>query len=140
MSKDAIDMGRRRFGELLVLGTAAAALGWPASALAANSSAPSTVIKATNALKFVPAKVTVKAGDTVTWQNASVLVHTVTDDPAKAARSEDVALPEGAAPFNSGNIKPKGSFTHTFTVPGTYRYFCIPHEGAKMLGEVIVTP
>lgn len=37
-------------------------------------------------------------------------------------------------------MDPKTTFEHTFAVPGTYRYFCIPHEGAKMQGTVIVRP
>jgi plastocyanin len=28
---------------------------------------------------------------------------------------------------------------HTFDVPGTYQYFCIPHEMAGMTGTVVVT-
>ncbi len=50
----------------------------------------------------------------------------------------DVALPVGAKPFNSGNLKPGQAYRHTFTVPGRYRYFCVPHEGAGMIGEVVV--
>lgn len=75
---------------------------------------------------------------TVRSQNASVLVHTVTDDPNLVAKEADYALPDGAEPFNSGNLEPKESYEHTFTVPGTHRYFCIPHEAAKMIGEVVV--
>lgn len=103
-----------------------------------HAAEPAVVIKLINKLKFVPAQITVKVGDTVRWQNASVLVHTVTDDPNLVAKEADYALPDGAEPFNSGNLKPKESYEHTFTVPGTYRYFCIPHEAAKMIGEVVV--
>ncbi|QBQ54317.1 plastocyanin/azurin family copper-binding protein [Nitrosococcus wardiae] len=77
-------------------------------------------------------------GETVPWESQSVLVHTVTAVPAKAARAEDVALPRGAEPFNSGLLGPGETFQHTFTVKGTYRYFCIPHEAAGMVGEVII--
>jgi plastocyanin len=47
-------------------------------------------------------------------------------------------LPKAASAFDSGNLDPKETFEHTFDVPGTYRYFCIPHEGTKMYGTVIV--
>lgn len=100
---------------------------------------PATVIKLTDELKFTPSKVTVKAGDTVQWKNVSVLVHTVTDDAKLAAKTADYALPKGAKPFNSGNIAPKGNYEHTFTVPGTYKYYCIPHEATGMVAEVAVT-
>jgi len=83
--------------------------------------------------------VTVKVGDTVQWQNDSVLVHTVTDDPDLVANQVDYALPEGARPFDSGGLEPAATFAHTFTQPGTYKYFCIPHEAAGMIAEVIVT-
>lgn len=96
------------------------------------------VVTMDNMLKFIPAQVTIASGATVAWRNTSLLVHTVTADPDKAARPESTALPEDAAPFDSGDIVPDGTFSHRFTVPGTYRYFCIPHEGAAMIGTVVV--
>ncbi|MFQ5934045.1 MAG: plastocyanin/azurin family copper-binding protein [Dehalococcoidia bacterium] len=47
---------------------------------------------------------------------------------------------ERGEPFDSGNIDLEGTFRHAFEAPGTYRYFCIPHEGAAMAGEVVVKP
>jgi len=101
---------------------------------------PAAEITITNTLKFLPPVVTITVGQTVRWNNTSLLVHTVTADSALVANLDNVALPKGAAPFNSGNIQSKGTFEHTFTVPGMYRYFCIPHEAAKMNGEIIVKP
>lgn len=100
---------------------------------------PAAIVTMSNKLKFQPATVTVKAGETVRWHNKSVLVHTVTANPELAAKARDVALPDGAKPFNSGNLKPKATFEHKFTVPGTYKYFCIPHEAAGMVATVVVT-
>ncbi|SMF26376.1 plastocyanin [Tistlia consotensis] len=105
----------------------------------ARAAGPGVVVKLTDELKFAPASVTVKVGDAVEWRNDSVLVHTVTDDPQKAAKAADSALPEGARPFGSGNLKPGATYKRTFTVPGTYRYFCIPHEAAGMVATVQVT-
>ncbi len=102
--------------------------------------APDAVVGMTNTLRFEPDTVRVPVGGTVEWRNTSLLVHTVTGDPAKATLEGSARLPEGAEPFDSGNLEPKATFRHTFTVPGTYGYFCIPHEGAKMKGVVIVTP
>lgn len=107
---------------------------------AAKKKAPAATVTMTDDLAFKPKQVTIHVGQAVEWRNDSVLVHTVTADPEIAARAADVALPDGAEPFDSGNVKPKGTFRHTFTTPGTYRYFCIPHEAAGMVGEVIVTP
>jgi len=101
---------------------------------------PAAVVEMTNTLIFTPDTVRIKAGTTVEWRNTSLLVHTVTADPDLATLAESVQLPEGAKPFNSGNLDVKATFRHTFDVPGTYLYFCIPHEGAKMRGLVIVEP
>jgi uncharacterized membrane protein len=66
--------------------------------------------------------------------------HTVTADARRAAKGKEVVLPPGAAPFDSGEIAAGGSFRHTFTVPGTYKYICVPHAEFGMVGEVIVQP
>ena len=89
---------------------------------------------------FEPKTLTIHAGETLEWRNTSFIWHTVTADPHLAQRPQDVLLPPGALPFDSGKLDPKGTFRHTFTVPGTYRYFCQPHELNGMLGEVIVEP
>ncbi|MBD3345169.1 MAG: hypothetical protein GF401_08925 [Chitinivibrionales bacterium] len=56
----------------------------------------------------------------------------------KANDPKNVALPKGAKPFDSGTMQPGEEYRHTFTTAGLYRYFCIPHEKAGMVGEVIV--
>lgn len=108
--------------------------------VASCASAKTVDVTLTNTLKFEPAKVVIHIGDTECWHNASVLMHTVTDLPELAAKAANVALPKGAEPFNFGNLQPKANFKHRFTVAGTYRYFCIPHEAAGMLGEIVVLP
>jgi plastocyanin len=90
--------------------------------------------------RFDPARVTVRVGQTVEWTNSSEMVHTVTADPEKAADRDNVRLPEAAQTFDSGDIEPGETFRHTFTVPGSYRYVCLPHEDQGMIGEVEVRP
>lgn len=104
------------------------------------SAPPAVVITMTDHRTFVPNTVTITAGQTVEWHNTSHLVHTVTGDPARAALPQDAALPPGAQPFHSGPLQPGAAFRHTFTVPGTYKYFCMPHEASNMTGQVHVTP
>ncbi|WP_022836851.1 cupredoxin domain-containing protein [Salisaeta longa] len=94
----------------------------------------------TNTLKFRADTVTVTVGETVQWKNTSVIAHTVTADPAEATLEASVRLPDGAEPFDSGMMDAGATFRHTFTVPGTYGYFCKPHEVTKMRGVVIVKP
>ncbi|MDQ7019590.1 MAG: plastocyanin/azurin family copper-binding protein [Robiginitomaculum sp.] len=127
----------RTFPRLVLL--AACSTLWLTASQAWAGDATKTVMM-NDAMKFVPASVTIHAGDTVEWKNGSVLIHTVTADASLASDTANVHLPAGATPFNSGNIEAKGTFSHTFTTPGTYKYFCIPHEGVGMVGEVVVQP
>ncbi len=100
--------------------------------------AEEAAVRMTNSLKYVPDEVTIRVGQTVVWTNASSVFHTVTDDPALAKDRGHAQLPEGAQPFNSGNIAPGEVFRYTFEASGTYVYFCIPHEAVGMVGKVIV--
>ncbi|HYM75589.1 MAG TPA: copper-containing nitrite reductase [Candidatus Dormibacteraeota bacterium] len=89
---------------------------------------------------FVPAAITVNAGDKVVWKNSSPVIHNVVDDASKALSVVDVKLPSGARPFDSGLLQPGQSFSRVFTEPGIYRYVCTLHEGSGMKGVVIVRP
>lgn len=89
---------------------------------------------------FDPAIVTIKAGDTVEWRNASWVSHTVTNDPSMAAVPNDAALPAGALAFDSGEIPAGEVYARVFTEPGTYRYFCRYHEDDGMVATIIVEP
>ena len=100
---------------------------------------PAIVVRMTDSKTFEPKSITVKAGDTVLWKNESKMTHSVTDEPALAVTAEDAALPPNAKEFNSGLLAPGKDYSYTFTVPGTYRYFCIPHEQVGMLGTVVVS-
>lgn len=101
--------------------------------------APAAVVHMTSQNKFVPATVTIKAGQSVKWVNDDAATHTVTTDPSQVANEDDVQTPRGAKPFNSNSVGKGKSFEQKFEVPGTYQYACAPHEGDKMLGKVVVT-
>ncbi|CAN5262223.1 hypothetical protein BH11PSE2_BH11PSE2_18370 [soil metagenome] len=88
---------------------------------------------------FEPAEVTIKVGDSVEWNNRSVVTHTITCDPAKATVAGNGTLPEGAKPFDSGDLQQNTPWSQVFTVAGTYKYFCKEHETMPMVGTVIVT-
>jgi len=99
------------------------------------------VVTMTDSLQFVPKKITIEAGQTVLWKNKpSEIAHTVTCDPGLAEDKDNVQLPEGAKTFNSGEMQPGDTFTHTFKTAGEYTYFCIPHEAAGMVARVTVKP
>ena len=89
---------------------------------------------------FEPEVVHIRAGQTVEWRNTALITHNVSDDTAKAANPNDASVPAGATPFDSGDLKAGNVYSQTFTVPGTYKYFCKHHESDMMLGTVIVDP
>ncbi|WP_375482255.1 cupredoxin family copper-binding protein [uncultured Mycobacterium sp.] len=72
---------------------------------------------------FVPAKLSVAAGSTVTWTNRDEEPHTV-------------AASDGS--FHSPGMGAQASYSHTFSAPGTVDYICSIHP--FMRGTVVVTP
>jgi len=114
----------------------AVAIGTPATAIAG----PAVVIKMTDKPPmFEPKQVSIKLGQTVQWVNNAETLHSVTADPDSAQKPGDVSLPPGAKPFDSGFMKPGATFDYTFTVPGTYKYLCLPHEKDGMIGTIVVS-
>ena len=104
----------------------------------------STVVMS-EGMVFEPRELTVKVGDLVTWKNEAKDAHTVT--------AEEDSLPDGAAYFASGDANSEDAarglvaegligegqtFATTFLTPGTYRYYCIPHESQGMRGTIVV--
>lgn len=102
--------------------------------------APAAVVKMTDKPPmFKPLKVAIKVGQTVEWVNNAETLHSVTTDPDSAQKAGDVSSPPGTQPFDSGFMKPGMTFDYKFTVPGTYKYLCLPHEKDGMVGYVIVS-
>jgi plastocyanin len=42
-------------------------------------------------------------------------------------------------PFASKGMEEGSTFSHTFSVKGTYKYICVYHEAMGMVGTVIVS-
>ena len=99
---------------------------------------PGAAVVEMSGYSFVPARLEVRAGQTVEWRNASFFTHTVTCDPAKAKDPRHIELPAGAEAFDSGRIPPGEIWRRSFPAPGTYRCVCLPHEEDGMLGTVVV--
>lgn len=93
-------------------------------------------------LRFDPEEIRIPPGTTITWLNDSPMPHTATGDPEQnpvaETHPEYIALPEGAEPWGSDLLQPGESYSHTFTVPGEYRYICIPHVLSGMRGTIRV--
>lgn len=105
-----------------------------------DSKSTDPIVEMTENLTYKPSKLTIQVGETVTWRNPSSVVHTVTADPSLAANKKHAALPANAEPFNSGDIQPGNNYKRRFDIQGRYKYFCIPHEMAGMVAEIIVEP
>ncbi len=117
-----------------------AAPGSSAHASSAAAKGPAvTVLMQGDSMRFSPATVTIHRGQTVEWQNlSSTQTHNVVDDPSLVTNPADAKLPKGTKPFSSALLREGSTYEHTFTVPGTYRYACTPHEIDRMVGTVIV--
>lgn len=119
-------------------GGGAEASGGSASAGASDpgsGGATGTTVRMVDGNAFDPEHLTVRLGERVTWENAAASVHTVTCDPDNPMLVEHV-LPDGAEIFNSGNVAPGESFSHTFDVAGDYTYSCMLH--LPMVGHLTV--
>jgi plastocyanin len=96
------------------------------------------VVDMNDQLAFDPKQIEVAAGEKVTWKNVGKVAHTVTADKSKVADPSLVSVPAGTEEWDSGFVGEGESFSRSFEKPGTYRYVCIPHEGAGMVGSVVV--
>ena len=69
---------------------------------------------------FTPADTQVSVGTTVVWTNNDDIPHTVVDADHK---------------WKSSALDTGDEFSHTFTEPGTFEYFCSlhPHMTAKII-------
>ncbi|WP_096391373.1 cupredoxin domain-containing protein [Halopenitus persicus] len=94
---------------------------------------------------FEPKTATIESGETVRWTNESDVQHTVT--------AYTDGIPDESTYFASGGFRserasrnrisdgltaPGEYYEHTFDHPGTYEYYCIPHESSGMVGTIRV--
>ena len=95
----------------------------PSASATAGSPAPQggTAVSISD-FKFNPPTLTVPVGATVTWTNQDEEPHTV-------------AAKDGS--FHSPGLDTHGSYSFTFTAPGSFDYVCSIHP--FMTGKVVVT-
>lgn len=86
---------------------------------------------------FDPVGLYVEPGETITWKIV-VPPHSSTaykkgNGPASVTR-----IPKGAKAWDSGLLSQKGAtFQYTFSVKGTYDYFCTPHKSLGMVARIV---
>lgn len=96
------------------------------------------------ALAFLPGKITIDEGDSVTWTNQGE-PHTITFLGPYSSPPANPTAPQGGPSFDgstfvsSGFMQPGQKFTLTFTKAGTYAYFCVLHA-PEMSGVIVVQP
>jgi plastocyanin len=113
---------RRTFFSVIAAGAlvvAATACGGSSSSSTSKTVPPNAgaVVDVKN-IAFNPATVSIKAGQTVAWKFEDNVAHNVTGE---GFRSSDLT---------------SGTFLHTFSSAGVYKYLCTIHSG--MNGEVDV--
>lgn len=98
-----------------------------------------------NEYKYVPANITVKAGDGIRWIMVSGAPHNVAFDPATIPANVKSQLsanmPNQISEFSSPMmINANETYTMSFAnIPaGTYPYFCTPHLAMNMRGVITV--
>jgi len=89
-------------------------------AVALPVAAAQTHVVVIDGVRYEPASITVKRGDTVVWRNNDPFPHTVT----------------AAKQFDSGSIAAGGQWKYVARKPGTFEYLCTLHP--NMTGTLVV--
>ncbi|KAL1561118.1 plastocyanin-like [Salvia divinorum] len=120
----------RDFG-LAVAATAASAV------IASNALALDVILGSDDGgLVFVPQNFEVASGEKIVFTNNAGYPHNVVFD------EDEVPAGVDAAKISMGEedlLNAKGeTYSVTLTAPGTYSFYCSPHQGAGMVGKVTV--
>lgn len=113
---------RRQFMGLLGTGVAAS------MGMSGVASAQETPVISMGNNYFDPIGLYVEPGTTVRFE---------IEAGTHSATAYDSRIPSEATPFDSGVLSEDG-FEHTFDTPGTYDYYCIPHQSMGMVGRIVV--
>jgi plastocyanin len=90
----------------------------------------------TGLLGFVPKSVKICKGDKITWTSGKAAPHNILFDEENVPGGVDakaLGQPDGEYLNEEGD-----TFSQTFSVAGKYNYFCAPHAGAGMQGDITV--
>ena len=95
---------------------------------------PSLTRRPTLAFVSQPNKITVAKGETVEFVNNKAFPHNVVfdEDNVPSGVNADAISHED---YLNG---PGEKVTNKFDTPGTYGYYCEPHQGAGMTGTIVV--
>ncbi|KAG1661846.1 hypothetical protein FOA52_011613 [Chlamydomonas sp. UWO 241] len=88
----------------------------------------------TGALVFEPSTILAKAGEPITFTNNAGYPHNVVFDEDEVPAGVDADALSHEELLNA----PGEKFSVTLTKPGTYGIYCEPHQGAGMVGRIVV--
>jgi len=88
----------------------------PSFLVADSTSNPIEHVIEIKGFKFVPAVLTIKSGDTITWINKDIVPHTATADDST---------------FDTGELKQNESISITVVGDGEVSYFCEFHPSMR---------
>lgn len=91
----------------------------------------------TSSAVFEPAVLVVKAGTEVRWRNSSARQQSIMT--SLTADDED-AIPAGAQPWESGDLRPGDTFAVRLDVPGFYVYTGSEPDGAMVATIEVEAP
>ncbi|HYD54397.1 MAG TPA: plastocyanin/azurin family copper-binding protein [Gemmatimonadaceae bacterium] len=122
---------------------AAPAAGAAAAAPATGTTHTVQMVMEGTSYKFVPADISVKAGDAIKWVMVSGAPHNVAflNVPADAKSQLDANMPEKVSELAGKMLmNPNEEYTVSFAnvKPGKYEYVCQPHAAMGMKGTVTV--
>ena len=102
---------------------------------------------------LAPFETRIRAGESITWTWNSAHCHSVTSTDQVAGSPvfdsgflypttppESPRVAPGLFEYPLLDETPTLSYTHTFTTPGAFDYFCVHHASIGMNGVVIVEP
>lgn len=87
-------------------------------------------------LAFVPSEISIAAGDEIVFKNNAGFPHNVVFDEDEVPSGVDVS----AISMNEEDLMNAKDETYKVTLKqkGTYSFYCAPHQGAGMVGKVVV--
>lgn len=119
------------------IGVAMVATGASALVLAGNALAIDIKLGSDDGgLAFVPSDFAVSSGEKITFINNAGFPHNVVFDEDEVPAGVDVSK---ISMSDEDLLNGAGdSYAVTLTVKGTYKFYCAPHQGAGMVGQVTV--
>jgi plastocyanin len=98
------------------------------------------VVEMTGLDRFNPGALTVRPATRVVWKNSGTIPHTATCQPGAASQAGLSRLPSGAQAWDSGDVYPGQTWSHTFETAGTYVYVDRYDTAGGMVGTITVQP